>query len=406
MKIHLAQEVGVFLLSLTAPFLLCAMNNFPAVQKSEVILPMGAVVLLSVFLLLYFTMRHKKAVDPLFYVCSSQSSLRLGWRLRDVCPFCLDARQRQCFAELSFTCMVGLTNALEQDGYIKGFMDFYLRKGEPYLSTSYAIMMSYWDGTVHFSLQLLMVRRMAQGKSFRSLGLFWAGSSIANQIVFIPGIVIGKYGSNILPAFWRNIPFLLLPIWSAVTLLCRPRELPVIPADQVAEQQKKSVLTRPVDLLLSLMLLGGMALTLLRAFVVLDCRLDVCFTYIYQYEPYLKDNVAFSKVMMLVFLFYALPLMAACVCGLGTPGSSWMLDWTLLFAGAMAQAQWCHIGGSLHSRTPFTYRIPSDAWRGVMGLNVAYAAVPILLALRCALRPAYFMPAVPKGQADKEKKQK
>ena len=116
------------------------------------------------------------------------------------------------FAELSFTCMVGLTNALEQDGYIKGFMDFYLRKvqvtafahttithaiskctqmqahprintysctrlaviqkqtvspfvfqGEPYLSTSYAIMMSYWDGTVHFSLQLLMVRRMAQG---------------------------------------------------------------------------------------------------------------------------------------------------------------------------------------------------------------------------------------------------
>ena len=162
------------------------------------------------------------------------------------------------------------------------------------------------------------------------MSLFWAGSSIANQIVFIPGIVIGKYGTNILPAFWRNIPFLLLPIWAAVTLLCRPRELPIIPADQVAEQQKKTVLTWPVDLLLSLMLLGGMAFTLFRAFVVLDCRLDVCFTNIYQYEPCLKDNVAFSKVMMLVFLFYALPLMAACVYGLSTPGSSWMLDWTLL----------------------------------------------------------------------------
>ena len=31
------------------------------------------------------------------------------------------------FAELSFTCMVGLTNALEQDGFISGFMGFYLK---------------------------------------------------------------------------------------------------------------------------------------------------------------------------------------------------------------------------------------------------------------------------------------
>lgn len=30
--------------------------------------------------------------------------------------------------------------------------------------------------------------------------------------------------------------------------------------------------------------------------VVLECTLDVCFTYIYQYEPYMKDSVAFPKV--------------------------------------------------------------------------------------------------------------
>lgn len=32
--------------------------------------------------------------------------------------------------------------------------------------------------------------------------------------------------------------------------------------------------------------------------VVLECTLDVCFTYIYQYEPYMKDSVAFPKVMV------------------------------------------------------------------------------------------------------------
>lgn len=30
-------------------------------------------------------------------------------------------------------------------------------------------------------------------KSYRTLGLLWAGSSIAHQIVLIPGVVIGEH---------------------------------------------------------------------------------------------------------------------------------------------------------------------------------------------------------------------
>lgn len=30
----------------------------------------------------------------------------------------------------------------------------------------------------------------------------------------------------------------------------------------------------------------------------MDCPLDACFTYIYQYEPYLKDPVGFPRVMV------------------------------------------------------------------------------------------------------------
>lgn len=32
--------------------------------------------------------------------------------------------------------------------------------------------------------------------------------------------------------------------------------------------------------------------------VVLDCPLDFCFSYIYQYEPYLKDPVGFPHIMV------------------------------------------------------------------------------------------------------------
>ncbi|CAB1326659.1 unnamed protein product [Coregonus sp. 'balchen'] len=364
---QLPVEICVFLLSLVAPGVLYTMNN--VIKQPVMVLTLGAAVLYIIpyimsFLVLHLlALQHWENVDPLFYV----------------------------FAVFSFTCLVGLTNALEQDGYISGYMGFYLKKGEPHLSAAYAVMMNYWEGVLHFLLFLIIIHRMFRGKSYRSLALFWAGSSIAHQIVFIPGVVIGKYGSSIHPAFWRNTPFLLLPIWGAILLFSRERELPIIPADKVA----------------------------------LDCPLDTCFTYIYQYEPYLKDPVVFPRITdhgelnltsrtlwsslgswitMLVYLFYALPLLAAFIYGLRNPGCTWMLDWAIFFAGAIAQTQWCHIGGSLHSRTPFTYRVPTDKWLTVMILNGLYVAVPILLAIRCRISPTFFMPTVPEGQTSPEKK--
>ncbi|XP_061835906.1 transmembrane 6 superfamily member 2-like [Nerophis lumbriciformis] len=373
---RLPVEVCVFLIALQAPAVLYTLNNIPALQESLPILGLGAVVLGTVLLLILLTVRHKQTVDPLFYV----------------------------FAEFSFTCLVGLTNALEQDGFISGFMHFYIKMGEPHLSTAYGVMMSYWEGVVHLVLFLIVVHRMFTGKSYRGLALLWAGSSITHQLVHVLGVVIGKYGSNIRPAFWRNAPFFVAPFWAASVLFGRSRDTPIIPADKIAAEQRKSLLSRPIDLQLLVLLLGVAAFSLFRGFVVLDCPLDSCFTYIYQYEPYLKDPVAFPKVTMLVYLFYAVPLLAVLAYGLTTPGCSWMLDWSLFLAGATCQAQWCHTGASVHSRTPFTYRVPADKLWPVIILNVLLAAIPALLALRCHTNPAYFMKAVPTGHSSDTKK--
>ncbi|KAK9980311.1 hypothetical protein ABG768_013683 [Culter alburnus] len=369
-------EISVFLLSLTAPFILYTINHVSILQDPQVILAIGITVLTTLFLLANLSVKSRKSTDPLFYV----------------------------FAVFSFTSVVGITNALQQDGFIRGFMDFYISKVEPYLSSAHCIMMSYWDGVVHYGLLLIMIHRLTAGKSFRGMALVWAGSMIASQIVFIPGIVVGKYGKKILPAFWRNAAFLVLPIWAAAKLFNRPRELPIIPADKVEVEQKKALFSRPADLLLTLGLLGTIIFTAFRGFVILECSLDSCFSYIYQYEPYMKDSVGFPKVMMLVSMFYVLPLLTACVYGLYTPGCTWMLDWTLFLAGAVAQTQWTHLGASVHSRTSFTYRIPRDEWRLVVTMNLLYAAVPVLLAVRCYLDQAFFMKNVPQEQASNGKK--
>lgn len=59
------------------------------------------------------------------------------------------------------------------------------------------------------------------------------------------------------------------------------------------------------------------------------------------------------------------------------------------------QCQWSHIGGSLHSRTTTPFRIPNDAFWTVLGANLLYAAVPILVAMRVQSNPYFFLKIAP-----------
>ena len=54
----------------------------------------------------------------------------------------------------------------------------------------------------------------------------------------------GKFGSNIRPAFWRNVPFFLVPFWAASVLFSRPRQMPVVTADKVSFSRSELKLTK------------------------------------------------------------------------------------------------------------------------------------------------------------------
>ncbi|CAI5639888.1 unnamed protein product [Oreochromis niloticus] len=342
----------------------CKQQNF---QWPYVILEIGVAVLVIVFLFYFLITRGNPPKDFLFFV----------------------------FAEFSFTCIIDLTSALEYDGIISGFMEFYQKTGEPYLGTSYGIMMCYWDGIAHFIMYLMMISRITDRKAYRTLGLFWAGSLCANMSVFIVGIVAGKYGSEIHPAFWLNFLFLLMPVLGAILLFTRPKDRPLIGGYNAQHAQSLKLIWRPLDIILLVLLLAAMAFTILRGLVALDSPLEACSIYLKQYEPYLKDPVGYPRVMMLHLFFYALPLLGAFVYGLLKPGCTWMPDWTIFLAGAMIQCQWSHIGGFLHPRTTAPYRIPSDAFWLVLAANLLYAATPVLVALRVYSNPYFFLKIAP-----------
>ncbi|XP_067824663.1 transmembrane 6 superfamily member 2-like [Heptranchias perlo] len=372
----LAAGAAGFLLSLTAIPISYLLNRVSAMESPVVVFASGVGVLFGLLLVLYLLVRGKSHKDPLFYA----------------------------FAVFAFTSVVDLIISLEQDGYIKGFMGFYLKEGEPYLRSAYGILICYWDGTVHYALYLTMMAAITLRWSYRSVGLYWLGSVLMSLVTLLLGTAIGKFGSEIRPAFLLNIPYILIPIWAGKKIYGMPRALPQATADQIAAEQKKWLYRRPLDVCLVVYLIFAVLYTLFRGFVVLECSFDSCDTYVYDQEPYLLDPVVYPKIQMLVNMFYLLPFFGLALYGLIEPGCVWMLDLPVVFAGAIAQAQFSHIGASLHPRTSFTYRVPENSVSSFLYTNVLYAVGAQLLAIRCVKYSNFFLKGMPRNNEEMEKK--
>ncbi|XP_069554006.1 transmembrane 6 superfamily member 1-like isoform X2 [Brachyistius frenatus] len=264
------------------------------------------------------------------------------------------------------------------------------QQADPHINTAHGHMISYWDGCVHYLMYLLMIAAIAWGDSYRAIGLYWVGSFLMRAIVYILGNAVGKYGTQVSPLFALHMLYISVSVWACFRIFCQP-SIRDVQLTNIQEAQRTRLLQRPLDLLFIIYLIPALAFCVFRGLVVLDCPSKWCQDYTQQYEPYLKDPSAYPKLQMLVSLLYSGPYYIITLYGLLVPGCEWMTDLTLVHSGALAQAQFAHIGASLHTRTRFSYRVPADSQPVFLLVNVLYTVVPQALCYRCCTRPAFFL---------------
>ncbi|XP_047113566.1 transmembrane 6 superfamily member 1-like isoform X1 [Schistocerca piceifrons] len=322
-----------------------AFNNILQSSESAVMLVVAAVIMCSIVIVMYLITRSK-IKNKMYY-----------W-----------------FGLFAFTSAVDIFAALEADGIIAGFMAVYLKYGEPYLFSPWGSIAAYWDGTVFLISYLIMAYCASNGISYRNLGIHYSAGIINSMIVLLLGGCLSESGMT-----WctmLNIPYVIVPVVIGVQCLSEKRNW------------KSSRTSTLIDKLLALFLFGATLAGLLKGLACLGSQQQLPVWYKSNVEPITMQTTPapFAWIQGLIMIFYFVPSFIILAFGLVfCPNAEWMMDLSLLVAGATSQAGAAQIGMSLHLSTLKEHQMPSlkdlTAFSLFWATNILTAVLPQIIAV-------------------------
>lgn len=302
------------------------------------------------------------------------------------------------FTIFAFTAIADLLLALTLNEYSSAF-HFYLEQGEVYLKTAHGMFINYWDGSVQYSLYLIMLYCMLKKKThtkfYRFTSLFWCGSIINSLIVLLGGAAVGQFGSHIKPSYLLNVPYALFPVlYLFKQLRSRNQFIEYHNKQNRAKKQTKTELLWIFDGLFIIYFVCAIGFSIFRLLHALKTPVTANSQY-FNYEPYMLNASGFSVVQILVYAFYFVPFYCGAISSLLFQDSNdkskyrWLPDWAAVHAGAAAQAQFSYFASSLYNPRicpdPSWSPIPIEYRTTTITINVLLALVPQLFAGRILL---------------------
>lgn len=366
----LTGAIIVFLTSLSALPISYTFNTISNIKDQRLILITGLISFALVLGVPWMILRRRlQKVDSFFYVLSL----------------------------LTFSSVMSLIIALENDGLIAEFMGFYLREGEPYLKTAHGTMISYWDGIAHYGLYLMMLAAVSWNQSFYDVGLYWVGSFAYSKLVLVLAVLMGEDGLRW--PFLLNFPCIIICAVVSLRFLnekyqegCR-LQAELKPEEKITTAWTTNIKKRPVDIILIAFNIFAIGVTIFRFIAVMKGNIGIVNVYKEKIEPYLTDPLPYPKAQMMIHTLYFIPYYAMSIYALLWPGQSWILRWSLIQAGAAGQGQFTYMGSSFHYRTPYIHRVPQTTLaKSIFWLvNGILFIVPQIAALRCLNNPDFFL---------------
>jgi hypothetical protein len=278
----------------------------------------------------------------------------------------------------AFTCMIDLIISLEFNGVIANFMSEYLKFGEPYLHCPWGNAIALFDGTGFYFMYLALAFLLANGKSWRSLGLYWSAGILNSMVVLLFGVAAGKHD----PTFctFLNVPYVFFPIAVFVRALTKESR------GEWTKTIKSGAGVKALDVLVALGFIASIWLCLVKGVGAVGNTKGIVLQLLkHEAVLFYDDPAPFAAIQVLVYLFYLVPVQVlSLVYAFKSVKPQYLWEVTLINAGIVMQSQFSYICTALDTQTPEPFRSHWDDMTFWI-VNATILAVPHLFLYRLSL---------------------
>jgi len=281
---------------------------------------------------------------------------------------------------------------LELEGYVKGYMGFYLQNGESYFENAYGSLALLLDFIYNLPMYLVIAFQIDNNLDCRNSVIFWAATMIASLGTLQYGAFGGIYGESIKPCTLMNIPYLLLPPYFLIDFMNKRRTItePI--------QHKKSLKIKILDIGILILMVDVVLFNLVRYYATINSPLQLSQVYLKQFEPFLIEPTGFGASWP-VFNLYGTSLIKFALCySLFNQKCTWALDLSIVNLAFSVYGLLVHLGPQFHSRTSEKHQIPAEQLGTVVALNLMEPLLSVIVVLRCFAWAGWFKQVEEKKQ--------